>query len=63
MATHPTTTISRGTVIDIGRKLVEAVIHGADTSFLIDLPYNTYPQAAKQDAENHHSGSRLHPTE
>jgi len=39
-------------VIDIVQRLVEAVVHGAGTSFLIDLLYNIYPQAAKQDAEN-----------
>jgi hypothetical protein len=31
--------------------VVEAVIHGAETSFLIDLPYITHPQDAKQDAK------------
>jgi hypothetical protein len=31
--------------------LAEAVVHGAETSFLIDLPYITHPQAAKQAAK------------
>jgi len=35
----------------IVQKLCKAVIHGAGTSFLIDLPYNIHPQAAKQGAK------------
>jgi hypothetical protein len=31
--------------------LEEAVVHGAETSFSIDLPHNTSPQAAKQAAK------------
>jgi hypothetical protein len=31
--------------------LAEAVVHGAGTSFLIDLLYLTHPQDAKQDAK------------
>jgi hypothetical protein len=31
--------------------LVEGFVHGTGTSFLIDLPYHSHPQDAKQDAQ------------
>jgi hypothetical protein len=31
--------------------LGEGCVHGIGTSFLIDLPYHSQPQDAKQDAE------------
>ncbi len=45
------TAIGGGTTIDIVQKLGEVVVHGANTSFLVDLPYSTHPQDAKQDAK------------
>jgi hypothetical protein len=31
--------------------LGEGFVHGTGTSFLIDLPYHSHPQDAKQDAK------------
>ncbi len=38
-------------MIDAVQKLAEVVVHRANTSFSIDLPYSICPQAAKQAAK------------
>jgi hypothetical protein len=38
-------------MIYLVQKLIEVLVHGGKSSFLIDLPYLISPQAAKQAAK------------
>jgi hypothetical protein len=49
--TSTTATVNGRARIEIVQKLGEGFVHGIGTSFLIDLPYHSQPQDAKQDAE------------